>query len=85
MDISKEEQRVLHTLAQGGWIKPIKAENGRIINVECFSREGWRMTQCDVLIFRKLKHKRAIKSERSRPYRITRRGLELVRGELNNR
>lgn len=85
MDISRDEQRVLHTLAQGGRINAIKNERGRITGVECLSREGWLMTQCTLLLFKKLKHKRAIRSLRSGPYRITKRGLELVRGELDNR
>ena len=37
------------------------------------------------LIFRKLKRRRAIASHKSGPYRITRRGLELVRSQLDNR
>lgn len=85
MDISRNEQRVLHVLAQGGRIEPVKNERGRIINVRCISREGWLTNRCDLLLFKKLKRKRAIKSQSSRPYRITRRGLELVRGELDNR
>lgn len=85
MDISKDEQRVLHVLAQGGWITPTKAKNGRIISVVGYTREGWRMPQIELLTFRKLRAKRALKSHNSKPYRITRRGLVLVRGELNNR
>ena len=85
MDISRTEQRVLHALAQGGCIKPRKNARGRILSVECFTREGWLMTQCNLLLFKKLKHKKAIKSQNSQPYRITRRGLELVRSELTNR
>lgn len=85
MDISRDEQRVLHTLARGGRINAIKAENGRIIDIECLSREGWLMTKCTLMLFRKLKHKKAIKSRNSGPYRITRRGLELVRSETDNR
>jgi len=85
MDISRDEQRILHVLAQGGEIKPVKNERGRIVDVQCFNREGWLMNQCNLTLFRKLKAKRAIKSQRSMPYRITRRGLELVRSEVDNR
>ena len=35
--------------------------------------------------FRKLKRKRAIGSRQGQPYLVTRRGLELVRSQLNNR
>jgi len=85
MDISRDEQRVLHALAQGGAIHAIKDDRGRIVAVECFNREGWRMSQCSLFLFRKLRSRKAIRSENSQPYRITRRGLELVRAELDNR
>lgn len=85
MDISKPEQRVLHILAQGGHITVRKTDNGRIEQIECYTREGWRTDRCDLLLFRKLKRKRAIRSQGGRPYRITRRGLELVRPEVDNR
>jgi uncharacterized protein YjhX (UPF0386 family) len=85
MDISREEQRVLHALAQGGSITAFKAQNGKITGVECLNRDGWRMDQCTLRIFRKLKAKAAIASSDGRPYRITRRGLELVRSEVDNR
>jgi uncharacterized protein len=84
MDISRDEQRLLHTLAQGGNIHALKDENGKIIAAECYNRNGWMMP-CDLMLFRKLRNKRAIKSENSQPYRITRRGLELVRAEFDNR
>jgi uncharacterized protein YjhX (UPF0386 family) len=85
MDISRDEQRVLHALAQGGIIAPRKNANGRIIDVECFNRDGWQLTQCSLLLFKKLKRKRAIASADGQPYHITRRGLELVRSEFDNR
>ena len=85
MDISRDEQRVLHALAQGGAIQAIKAPNGKVIAVECLNREGWLMQQCTLSLFRKLKNKGAIASGNGQPYRITRRGLELVRSEVDNR
>jgi uncharacterized protein YjhX (UPF0386 family) len=85
MDISRDEQRVLHTLAQGGNIHVLKDDNGRIGAVECYNRDGWLMSQCTLTLFQKLRRKKAIRSENSGPYRITRRGLELVRAELDNR
>ncbi|MEO6013625.1 MAG: YjhX family toxin [Devosia sp.] len=85
MDISRDEQRVLHALAQGGLIKPLKTSNGRIAGLELFNRDGWRMPVIDLLLFRKLQRKKAIASREGQPYRITRRGLELVRSEVDNR
>ena len=84
MDISRDEQRVLHALAQGGAIQLLKDERGRIVAVELYNRHGW-LTPCPLRLFRKLKAKRAIASHQSQPYRITRRGLELVRSEYDNR
>ena len=85
MDISRDEQRVLHALAQGGNITPIKDQKGRIRTVELYNRDGWRIPAFTLLLFKKLKSKKAIASQQSQPYRITRRGLELVRSELDNR
>ena len=85
MNISKPEQRVLHALAQGGCIKPLKDDKGRIAQVECFNREGWLLVQCTLPIFKKLRSKGAIASQNGSPYRISRRGLELVRSQFDNR
>ncbi len=76
---------MLHALAQGGTIVPIKNTNGRIVDVECFNRDGWMLNQCNLVLFRKLKRKRAVASLDGCPYHITRRGLELVRSEVDNR
>lgn len=84
MDISRDEQRLLHTLAQGGRIHVLKDEKGRIVAAECYNRNGW-MLPCDMLLFRKLRNRKAIASQDGQPYRITRRGLQLVRSELDNR
>jgi uncharacterized protein YjhX (UPF0386 family) len=85
MDISRDEQRVLHALAQGGRIALLKNEAGKVTGLEFVNREGWLMTNCSLLLFKKLKAKKAIKSSGGQPYRITRRGLELVRSEYDNR
>ena len=85
MDISRDEQRVLHTLAQGGNIHVLKDDKGRIKAVECYNRDGWLLSHCNLFLFRKLKNKKAIASANGHPYQITRRGLELVRAEVNNR
>ena len=85
MDISRDEQRVLHTLAQGGNIHVLKDIKGRITTVECYNRDGWLMSQCNLMLFGKLRRKKAIASQNGQPYQITRRGLELVRSEYDNR
>ena len=85
MDISRDEQRVLHALAQGGRIALIRNATGKITGLEFFNRDGWLTSGCSLVLFKKLKAKKAIKSTNGQPYRITRRGLELVRGEVDNR
>lgn len=76
---------MLHALAQGGVIKPLKTPKGRIAGLELYNRDGWRMPIIDTLLFKKLQRKKAIASREGGPYRITRRGLELVRSEVDNR
>lgn len=85
MDISRAEQRILHLLAQGGRIELIRDQNRRIETLVLYTRDGWVFSGLDLITFRKLKRKKAISSSRSQPYRITTRGLDLVRGELDNR
>ncbi|MDP2781164.1 MULTISPECIES: YjhX family toxin [Devosia] len=85
MDISRSEQRVLHALAQGGRIALIRNQAGKTTGLEMFNREGWLMSDCTMLLFKKLKARKAIKSCNGQPYRITKRGLELVRSEYDNR
>lgn len=85
MNISKFEQRVLHVLAQGGQIRFDRAENGKVREVVCFTREGHVLADCTLPVFEKLKKRRFIRSQKSRPYRITRKGLKSVRAQLDNR
>jgi uncharacterized protein YjhX (UPF0386 family) len=85
MDISRDEQRVLHALAQGGLIKPLKNLKGRIAGLELYNRDGWMIPLITPLLFKKLQRKKAIASREGGPYRITRRGLKLVRSEVDNR
>lgn len=84
MDISRAEQRILHHLAQGGRIEILR-EGKAIIDIRCFTRDGWVYPGFDLELFRKLKRKKAISSAAGKPYRITEQGLRLVRSELNNR
>lgn len=84
MNISKTQQRVLHALAQGGLIDLVR-EDDRIVGVECWSREGWLLTDCTLGLFKSLKRKKLIASTGGGPYRITRQGLANLRAQLNNR
>lgn len=85
MNISKYEQRTLHALAQGGRIDHHKDDRGDIIAVDCITRDGWRLADCSMSVFRKLRKRRLIRSEQGGPYRVTREGLEAVRAQLDNR
>ncbi|MGV3551842.1 YjhX family toxin [Rhizobium sp.] len=84
MDISRAEQRILHLLAQGGWIEHEHSTKAKISDVRCFTRDGWLYPGFDLSLFGRLKRLKAISSSRGRPYRITGRGLELVRSQLDN-
>ena len=85
MNVSKYEQRVLHALAQGGVVRLLRDEDGRIVAADCFTRDGFRLADCTPGLFRKLKRRRLIASMAGKPYRITRLGLAAVRAQLDNR
>ena len=85
MDISRAEQRILHLLAQGGRIELTRGPDRKITQLACINRDGWQYGGLDMVLFRKLKRKGAIASQGGQPYRITRRGLALVRSEIDNR
>ncbi|MGQ0533980.1 MAG: YjhX family toxin [Caulobacteraceae bacterium] len=85
MNISKYEQRTLHALAQGGRIERIKNGRGDIVEISCLNRDGWRLHDCTLAVFQRLRRRRFIRSENGGPYRITREGLTAVRAQLDNR
>ena len=85
MNISKPQQRTLHALAQGGRILLERDQRGKVIDAECFTREGWRLPDCDLALFKTLKHNGLIMSRGGGPYLITRDGLERLRPQLDNR
>jgi uncharacterized protein YjhX (UPF0386 family) len=85
LNISKHEQRTLHALAQGGRILQTKDDRGDIIAVDCITRDGWRLADCTLGVFRKLRKRRLIRSEGGGPYRVTREGLAAVRAQVDNR
>jgi len=85
VNISKHEQRVLHVLAQGGMIRYRRNDGGRVVEVDCFNRDGFRLADCTLPVFTRLRRRRLIRSQGGQPYRITRSGLLAVRAQLDNR
>ena len=85
MNISKYEQRTRHALAQGGRIDHHKNAKGDIIAIECFNRNGWRLDDCSLDVFKKLRKRGFIMSRNGGPYHITREGLAAVRPQVDNR
>ncbi|MCL4107655.1 UNVERIFIED_CONTAM: hypothetical protein GTU68_022116 [Idotea baltica] len=85
MNISKQEQRVLHVLAQGGEIHYVRTSNGKVRDVICYTRDGHVLTTCTLDLFERLKKRRFIRSKNGRPYHITKAGIVSVRAQLDNR
>lgn len=85
MNISKHEQRVLHELALGGSIHHERGENGKIRAITCYTRQGHILADCTLDVFARLRKRRFIHSENGRPYRATRKRVQAVRSQLNQR
>lgn len=85
MNISKDEQRVLHVLAQGGIIRHLRDHRGHIIQVECVTRDGFILANCTLKLFGQLRRKKLIESRSSSPYRISLLGRRSVLAQLDNR
>ena len=85
MNISKAEQRVLHALAQGGAILFERGDNGKVAKTICVTREGHILVGCAPPVFARLRKLRLIRSQGGAPYRITKRGVETVRAQMDNR
>lgn len=85
MNISKAEQRTLHALARGGAVVVEKDARGKIIAVNCVTREGWTLEDCTLGVFQRLRKRRLVSSEHGAPYRITHEGRLSVRAQPDNR
>jgi len=85
LNISKHEQRVLHELALGGAIHYERADNGKVHAITCFTREGHVLSDCSLDVFLRLRKRRFIHSQNGHPYRASRRGIQAVRAQLNQR
>lgn len=85
LNISKQEQRVLHVLAQDGAIHFERMKNCKVREVSCFTRAGHVLADCSLELFDRLKKRRFIKSVNGRPYRATRLGIRSVNPQYDNR
>lgn len=84
MNISKHEQRVLHVLAQGGEIHFVRGTNGKVLEAQCFTRDGYVLADFSLELFTRLRKRRFIQSNNGRPYRATRLGMSSVRSQFDN-
>jgi len=81
MDISRAEQRILHLLAQGGWIE-FNRDNKELAT---FTRDGFGFAPPSLRLFRRMKYRKLIASKNGGPYTVTRFGLMVVRSQMDNR
>jgi uncharacterized protein YjhX (UPF0386 family) len=84
MNISRNEQRVLHALAQGGMIRHLR-DGDRITVADCFTRDGHVLADFSLATFQRLRQRGFVASRGGSPYRITGTGLRAVRAQLDNR
>ncbi|RED18251.1 YjhX family toxin [Pontivivens insulae] len=85
MNISKDEQRVLHVLSQGGEIRHERGANGKIERVRCFTHDGNVLSNCTLALFSRLRRRGLIRSTGGKPYRASQLGRSVVRAQLDNR
>lgn len=84
MNISRNEQRVLHVLALGGRIDHTRNHGNKVDDILCVTRDGLILSDCTMPVFQRLRRKRLIASEGGGPYRISRLGRLSVRAQHDN-
>ena len=84
MNISRNEQRILHVLALGGRIDHQRGGTARITEILCVTRDGMILSDCTLALFQTLRRKALIASAGGGPYRITRLGRQSVRARHDN-
>lgn len=84
MNISRNEQRILHVLALGGRIDHRRGDTARITEILCVTRDGHVLSDCTLPLFQTLRRKRLIASAGGGPYRITLLGRRSVRAQSDN-
>ncbi|MEL7026077.1 MAG: YjhX family toxin [Pseudomonadota bacterium] len=60
-------------------------ENGKPLDITCFTRDGHILTDCTLPVFLRLRKRRLIHSQNGRPDRASKLGIEAVRTQLNQR
>ena len=69
---------------QGGHIvHRLHAVTHKIVEIDCLTREGWRLDGCTLFVFQRMRRRRLIGCAVGQPYRMTRAGLAAVRSQLD--
>lgn len=83
MNISRNEQRVLHVLALGGRIDPSRNHGNRDGDIVCVTRDRPVRSDCTLPVVQRLRRKRLIASPGGGPCRIRRPGRLSVRARAD--
>lgn len=66
-------------------VRHSRADNGKIRDVTCFTRDGHVLTDCTLEVFQRLQKRRFVHSRNGSPYQISKLGIVSVRAQLDNR
>lgn len=84
MNLSRNEQRVLHVLALGGHIRHDRTGTRKVTAATCFTRDGAVLAGFGLGTFQALRRKGLIESRAGSPYAISYRGRLAVRAQVDN-